>query len=131
MNKCIISAVVMFVMTWAFGFVIHELILGGDYAVAGGMRPRAEAQRLVLFIIAAHAIFATAFAWIYFQGKEDKPWLAQGVRFGLAAACLTVVPMYLIYHVVTPVPLVLAIKQIVLDTIRVVAMGVVVAWINR
>ncbi len=41
------------------------------------------------------------------------------------------IPTYLIYHVVTPVPLVLAFKQIVLDTIRVVLMGIVLAWINR
>ena len=46
-------------------------------------------------------------------------------------AFLTVIPTYLIYHVVTPVPLVLAIKQIVFDTIRVVLMGMVLAWINR
>ena len=41
------------------------------------------------------------------------------------------IPTYLIYHVVTPVPLVLAFKQIVLDTVRVVLMGVVLAWINK
>ena len=65
------------------------------------------------------------------QGKEDKPWLTQGIRFGIAVACLTVIPTYLIYHVVTPVPLALAIKQIVFDTIRVLLMGVVLAWINK
>jgi hypothetical protein len=37
----------------------------------------------------------------------------------------------LIYHVVTPVPLALAIKQIVYDTIRIVLMGIAVAWLNR
>ena len=46
-------------------------------------------------------------------------------------AYLAIAPTYLIYHVVTPVPLVVAIKQIVYDTIRVLLMGVVVAWINR
>ena len=54
-----------------------------------------------------------------------------GLRFGIAVAFLTVIPTYLIYHVVTPVPLVLALKQIVFDTIRVLLMGVVLAWINR
>jgi hypothetical protein len=55
----------------------------------------------------------------------------QGVRYGIAIAALAIAPTYLIYHVVTPVPLVVAIKQIVYDTIRVLLMGVVVAWINR
>jgi hypothetical protein len=130
-RKCIISAAAMFVMSWALSFLIHGALLGADYSVTPGMRPPAEAQRIIYFMILAQAIFGAAFAWVYFQGKEDKPWLAQGLRFGIAIACLTVIPTYLIYHVVTPVTLVLAIKQIVLDTVRLLLMGVVLAWINR
>lgn len=130
-RKCTISAIVMFVMAWALSFVVHGLLLAGDYSVTQGMRPPAEAQKLIPFIILAQAFFGVAFAWIYMQGKEDKPWLAQGVRFGIAVAFLTVIPTYLIYHVVTPVPLALALKQIGYDTVRVVLMGIVLAWINR
>lgn len=130
-RKCIISAVVMFIMAWGLSFVVHGLLLGGDYSVTPGMRPPAEAQKIIGWLILAQALFGIAFAWIYLQGKEDKPWLAQGVRFGIAVAFLTVIPTYLIYHVVTPVPLVLAFKQIGFDTIRVVLMGIVLAWINR
>ena len=129
--KCIISAVVMFIMAWALSFVVHGWLLGADYAATPGMRPPAEAQKIIGWLILAQAFFGIAFAWIYFQGKEDKPWLAQGIRFGIAVAFLTVIPTYLIYHVVTPVPFALALKQIVFDTIRVVLMGVVLAWINR
>ena len=130
-RKCIISAVVMFVMAWALSFVVHGLILGPDYAATPGMRPPAEAQKIIYWIIIAQAIFGAAFAWVYFQGKEDKPWLAQGIRFGIAVACLTVIPTALIYHVVTPIAFAVVIKQIVLDTIRLVLMGIVLAWINR
>jgi hypothetical protein len=130
-RKCIVSAVTMFIMAWALSFVVHGLLLGADYAATAGMRPPAEAQGLMHWMILAQALFGIAFAWVYFQGKEDKPWLAQGVRFGIAIALLTVIPTYLIYHVVTPVSLDLAIKQIVYDTVRVVLMGVTVAWINR
>ena len=130
-RKCIISAIVMFVMAWALSFVVHGMLLMPDYAATAAMRPPAEAQQIIYLLILAQAIFGAAFAWIYYQGKEDKPWLTQGIRFGIAVACLTVIPTYLIYHVVTPVPLALAIKQIVLDTIRVVLMGVVLAWIAR
>jgi len=130
-KKCIISAVVMFIMAWGLSFVVHGVLLSADYSVTQGMRPPAEAQKLIPYLILAQALFGIAFAWIYVQGKEDKPWLMQGVRFGVAIAFLTVIPTYLIYHVVTPVPLALALKQIVYDTIRVVLMGVVLAWINR
>ena len=130
-RKLIISAIVMFILAWGLSFVVHGLLLGADYTATPGMRPPAEAQKLIHFMILAQALFGAAFAWVYFQGKEDKPWQAQGVRFGIAIACLTVIPTYLIYHVVTPVSFVVAIKQIVYDTIRLVLMGVTVAWINR
>jgi hypothetical protein len=122
---------VMFVMAWALSFVIHEILMRADYAATPGMRPPAEVMSRVHFLILAHAFFGAAFAWIYFQRKEDKPWLAQGIRFGLAIAALTSVPTFLIYHVVTPVEFSVAIKQIVLDTIRVLLMGIVLAWINK
>ena len=130
-RKCIISAVVMFVMSWALSFVVHGLLLAADYADTPGMRPPAQAQQIIGYLILAQAIFGAAFAWVYYQGKEDKPWLMQGIRFGLAIAALTVIPTYLIYHVVTPIAARLVIKQIVFDTIRLVLMGVVLAWINR
>src|SRR5436309_16063352 len=130
-KKCIISAIVMFVMAWALSFVVHGLLLGPDYSVTPGMRPPAEAQQIIHFLMRAQANFGAAFAWVYYQGKEDKPWLTQGIRFGIAVACLTIIPTYLIYYVVTPVPFALAFKQIVFDTIRVLLMGVVLAWINK
>jgi hypothetical protein len=129
--KFLMSAAVMFVMAWALSFVVHGLLLGGDYATTAGMRPPAEAQRIIGWLILAQALFGIAFAWIYQQGREDRPWLAQGLRFGIAIAFLTVIPTYLIYHVVTPVSFALAMKQIAYDTVRLLAMGVVVAWINR
>jgi hypothetical protein len=130
-NKLLISAAVMFVMAWALSFVVHGLLLGGDYAATVGMRPPAEAQTIIGWLILAQALFGVAFAWVYERGREDKPWLAQGLRYGIAIAFLTVIPTYLIYHVVTPVSFALAIKQIVYDTIRLLLMGVTVAWIHR
>ena len=130
-KKCIVSAVVMFVMAWGLSFFVHNILLGADYSVTAGMRPPAETMKLIYFIILAHAIFGTAMAWVYVQGKEDKPWLMQGVRYGVAVACLTVIPMYLIYYVVTPIAFPVVIKQIAFDGIRILLMGIVLAWINR
>jgi hypothetical protein len=130
-RKCIISAVVMFVMAWGLSFLVHGVLLDADYLHTPGMRPTDEVQTLIPYLVLAQALFGIAFAWVYLQGREDRPWLMQGIRFGVAVACLTVVPTYLIYHVVTPVPLVLALKQIAYDSIRVILMGIVLAWINR
>jgi hypothetical protein len=126
-----ISAAVMFVLTFALSWGVHGGLLYADYMTLPGMRKPEEARTMMGWMILAHAIFALGFTWVYLQGREDKPWLAQGTRYGIAVACLAIVPVYLIYHVVTPVPLGVAVKQIVFDTVRVVLMGVVLAWLNR
>jgi hypothetical protein len=127
-----ISALIMFVLAFALSFLVHSVLLYNDYMqMQSWMRPQAQVQSLIPYMIVAQAIFGVAFAWVYLQGRSDTSWLAQGIRFGIAVAALTVIPTYLIYHVVTPVPLGVAIKQIVFDTIRVLLMGIVVAWINR
>ena len=129
-RKLIVSAAVMIVMALGLSYVVHGPLLGSEDAVTAGT-PRAKAQGLVPFLIVAQVLFGFAFAWVYVQGKEGKPWFAHGLRYGIAMAFLTVVPTYLTYRVLTPVPLALAEMQIVLVTIRVMLMGVVLAWINR
>jgi hypothetical protein len=133
-RKFWISAVVMFVMVSVLSFVVHGILLEADYAKLVGaraMRPPAEAQARFVYILIAHVSLALAFTWIYLQGREDKPWLAQGIRYGVAIVLLMLLPFYLIYHAVTPIPLDVAIKQIVYEGIEFVLMGVVLAWINR
>jgi len=124
----------MFLMAFALSWFVHGVLLHGDYMQmlgSGAMRRPEDTHALMPWMFLAHAAFGVALAWVYLQGREDRPWLAQGIRYGVAVACLAIVPTYLIYHVVTPVPLSVAFKQIVFDTIRLVLMGIVLAWINR
>jgi hypothetical protein len=46
-------------------------------------------------------------------------------------ALLTVVPTYLIYYVVQPIPVTTVVKQILYDTILVVLLGILVASLIR
>jgi len=132
MKKFIISVVVLFVVSMLLGFTIHAVLLGADYAALPGlMRPEAEAGQYMGYMMFAHVLIAIGFAWIYIRGKEEKPWLGQGIRFGLAVAVVSTIPMYLIYHAVSPFPFDLVVKQIIYDTVGVVVMGIVVAAINR
>jgi hypothetical protein len=71
-KKCIISAVVMFVMAWALSFVVHGLLLGGDYANTPGMRPPEEAQKIIYWIIIAQAIFGAALAWVFTRARKTS-----------------------------------------------------------
>ncbi len=127
-----VSASVMAVMSLLLGFVVHGRLLSPDYAkLASLFRPPAQAQGYFGFMVLAHVLIGIGFTWIYRAGREAKPVLAQGVRFGLAVAVLSVIPTYLIYYAVQPMPGDVVVKQIALDTITVVLMGIVCAWINR
>jgi hypothetical protein len=55
----------------------------------------------------------------------------QGLRFGAAIAVMTTIPTHLIYFAVERLPADLAIKQIVLDTICILLVGLLAAWLNK
>ena len=131
-GKFVISVVVVFVLQFALSFLVHGVLMHGDYMqMLSFMRKPEDTHSLMGWMVLAHALFSVAFVWIYLQGREDKPWLAQGIRYGIAIALLAIAPVYLIYHVVTPVPLGAAFKQIAFDSVRVVLTAIVLAWINR
>jgi hypothetical protein len=131
-KRFFISWIVLFV-AWMLGsFVVHGLLLGDDYARLPNLfRTQADSQKYFPLMILAHVILAGAFAWIYARGVEAKPWLPQGVRFGVAIALLTIVPTYLIYYVVQPMPGMHVAKQIVFDGILIVLLGIIAAYLYR
>jgi hypothetical protein len=133
MNKRFLVAWVLVFIAWMAGsFVVHGVLLRDDYATLPNLfRPEAESQQYFPLMLLAHVILAGAFVWIYSRGVEDAPWTGQGIRFGLAVALLTIVPTYIIYHVVQPMPGSIAVKQIVFDVILLLALGLLVAFLYR
>ena len=133
MNKKFQIAWVAIFVVWMPGsFVVHGVLLHDDYAKLPALfRTEADSQAYFPWMIVAHIIMSGAFAWIYSRGVDDAPWLPQGVRFGVAVALLTIVPTYLIYYVVQPMPGMLVAKQIVFDGILVLLLGLVAAFLYR
>ncbi|MDH3362920.1 MAG: hypothetical protein OEM45_04375 [Gammaproteobacteria bacterium] len=131
-KKFLISWAVVFVVWMAGSFAVHGGWLSDQYAQLPNLyRTESDTQQLFYLMLIAHVIMAGAFVWIYQRGAENKPWLAQGVRFGIAIALLAVVPTYIIYYVVQPMPGNLAIRQIIGDGILVLILGAVAAFLNR
>ncbi len=133
MNKRFLAAWLIVFIAWMLGsFVVHGMLLHEDYARLPNLfRSEAEAHQYFPLMILAHVILAGAFVWIYSRGVEHAPWLPQGLRFGVAVALLTVVPTYMIYYVVQPMPGVHVVKQIVFDGILLGLLGVIVARVYR
>jgi len=131
-RKFVIAWVVVFIAWFIGSYIVHGVLLNRDYmALSMLFRTPADSQKYFPLMILAHLLLSGAFAWIYARGVESKPWVAQGVRFGIAVALLTTVPTYLIYYCVQPMPGELVVKQIIFDGILMVALGVLVAWVYR
>ena len=132
-RKFLIAWLVTFVAWMAESFVVHGMLLYGDYAKLPTLfRPEADAQNYFPVMLAAHVLLAGALVWIYRRGlAPDAAWAPQGLRFGVAIILLTIVPTYLIYYCVQPMPSAMVGKQIVFDGIGVVLVCMVVAWLYR
>jgi hypothetical protein len=133
MNKRFWLAWLVVFIAWFIGsFIVHGVLLHADYAqLANLFRKESEAQNFLPLMILAHLIMSGAFVWIYARGVEPRPWLGQGIRYGVAIVLLTTLPLYLIYYVVQPMPGATVVKQIVLDGILVLILGAIAAFMYR
>jgi magnesium-transporting ATPase (P-type) len=132
-RQFVISVVVLFALSMALGFIVHGVFLGKEYAklVPGLFRSPESAEHYFPFMIAAHIALAFGITWIYRQGREAKPVLGQGLRFGLALALVMPVATYLIYYAVQPMPSDLVAQQIAFDAVAMVILGLAAAALNR
>ena len=131
-TRFIISVFVLFVWTMLTGFVIHSYLLGADYAALPNLfRPEEDAQNYLSYMLVGHLSMAIGLTWIYRMGKEDKPWLAQGIRFGIALVFLMTFSTYLIYYAVQPMPPELVHNQLMFESIAGILTGVVTALVNK
>jgi len=131
-KKFLISWLAVFVVWMVGGFLVHGLWLAETYgAMTNMMRPIAEQEAMMHFMMIAHVLMAAAFVWIYERGKEDKPWMQQGLRFGIAIAILLPIPTFMIYYTVQQTPGMLAVQQSIGDSVVVIVVALVAAFLSR
>lgn len=95
MRKFLTAVVVVFVMTAVLSFLIHGVLLQRLYqATPQLLRGPADFNAHALFLLASFFVFALGFVWIYAYGVEAKPWVAQGIRYGIAVWLIVSVSRY-------------------------------------
>ena len=130
-KKFILSVVLIFVLSMVLGFITHSWALTDEYEATGLFREATAQEALFPWMLLAHFILAVAFVALYRKGVENKPWIGQGIRFGLLIALIAYVPFYMIYYVVQPMPEMLVFRQAVYETINTAVLGLAVAWVYR
>ena len=132
-KKFVISSLVMAFAALMLGFVIHGLILQADYLrLPNIFRPESEAQGYFGFMLFAHLLIGIGLTWIYRRGHEaGKGIVEQGLKFGAAMTVVGTIPKYFIYYAVQRLPSDLVAQQVVFDTIGMLLLGVLAAWLNK
>ena len=127
-----VSVVVVFVLFIVTGYVVHGVLLEPFYkALPSLYRTPEDMQTHFPYMLPGHLVAALAFVWLYFRMKQDQPPLREGGKFGFMIACLMIFPKFMFYYAVQPIPGAVTIRQIVFDTLSLVVIGIVVAYINR
>ncbi len=133
-KRLILTYVVTFVVAQVLAILEHGFILARDYAPLYGamLRPMQGApQPPAIFLPVAHLLFALGLVVIYAKGVEHRPWLGQGLRFGLYVWLVGPAPMYLIWYAEQPWPFGLVAKQLVLVLISMLILGAILAAMLR
>ena len=132
MKRFVLRWAVLFIAANVFGFVVHGLLLQGDYAASPQLlRTQEDANRHFVYMLIGFACSSAALVWIYDRGIQARPWLGQGIRFGFAVWMLTSIPWFLTYYAVQPWPGAVVAKQISFELVTVLLMGVINARLHR
>ncbi len=135
LKKLAIAIVVSFIILLVSGFLIHGVWLANTYTQmrASGMnfRPATDMMHKMWIIWVSNFVYAFLFVFVYARGSENKPWVGQGVRFGIIATLFTVVPNTLNDYLVYNISYTLAVKWMISGLVVLVIMGVVVAAICK
>ncbi len=132
MKKLVLSFVVVFVLCSLMNFLIHGVLLQPYYMQSPQLlRPEADAQAHMPFMLLSFLTFSLAFVWIYARGVETKPWVGQGFRYGLAVWLIASVARYLTYFAVQPWSGAVVGMQIGFELVMTLLLGLTVAAIYR
>jgi uncharacterized membrane protein (DUF485 family) len=130
MKKLIGAIVAAYVVLMGTNYFIHQILLMPDYdAIPMSHRANTGIMERLWVMAIGQFFFATLFAYIYTRGAENKPWLVQGIKYGILMTFLTVVPYSLSEYDVYIIPYMLAIKWMCFGGVQMILLGLVVAGI--
>lgn len=127
-----VCGIVVAMAALVFGFVIHGLLLRGDYlAHAALYRSQAEASARFPWIMIAYALIGFSMTWLYQRLHEgDQVHLREGLAFGIAIGLVSFVPWHLLAYVGQPLPLSLMLRQVLLDLVAAGLLGMLLSWLR-
>jgi hypothetical protein len=135
MKKLIGATVAAFVILFVAGFLVHDVWLGTTYREmrdAGfSFRPEEAMRHRFWLICVSDALYSVFFVLVYAKGREEKPWLGQGIRYGVLMTLFTVVPSTVNDYVAYNLPHTLVWHWMIAGLIALILMGLAAAAILK
>jgi hypothetical protein len=132
MRRFVVTCFLVFVLSQVFEVAIHGFVLDADYApYRGTLLRNGDDPGPFLFLLVAHLSFVVAFVYLFTRTVEPGARLAQGLRFGFVAWLMTQVPLWTIWYAEQPWPGLLLAKQLALELVSMLALGVATAALYR
>jgi hypothetical protein len=135
MKKLIGATVAVFVILFVAGFLLHGVWLGATYREMRdsgfSFRPEEAMGHRLWLIWVSDALYSILFVWVYANGREEKPWVGQGIRYGVLMTLFTVMPSTINDYVVYNLPHRLVLHWMIAGLITLILMGLAVAAILK
>ena len=104
-KKLIAAIVVGYLFMTGADYLIHGVWLSALYQQSPeSWRPQDQFQNKMWIMPLGDLLFVAMFAYLYTRGVENKPWLGQGIRYGVLMALLVTIPLTLSQYVIYRVP---------------------------
>ena len=132
-KRFVAACAAAFVVSQIFEILIHGFILAPDYAPFYGklLRPMARGDWRGLLLPVAHLSFIIAFVWVYARAATSGSWVRSGIVCGIFGWAIGQVPLWLLWYAEQPWPDSLVVKQLALELVAAIVVGLVVASIVR
>jgi hypothetical protein len=123
-----------FLLSNLFAIAIHGFILAADYEPYRGTLLRSFEsgpgwQSLLLPV--AHLCFISALVWIYGRLSLEGSQTARGLKLGLIGWLVGQAPLYMLWYAEQPWPDSLVVKQLGLELLSSLAIGLTIALVSR
>jgi hypothetical protein len=134
-GRAIVTTLAAFLVAQLMAVLIHGFILGADYqpyegtllrAVGGGTPPWQ-----MLFLPAVHLCLIVPLVWVYGRLSLEGTTLARGLKLGLLAWTIGQLPVWLLWYAQQPWPGDLVLKQLGLELVASLLIGMTIAAVAR
>jgi hypothetical protein len=132
-SRIVLSTFAAFVVSQVLAGVIHGFVLAADYAPYYGslLRSMDSATWQVLLLPVAHFAFICGLMWVYTHSRLRGSAATQGLTLGVVAWMMGQVPLWLIWYAEQPWPGSLVVKQLGLELVSSIAIGLTIVFIAR